>query len=169
MAMGSEMSQWQWNDQSVRKGHFWSGQSQASRDSSHPSNLNWIQHFRRSWAYKGSKLCVKVGKVSGRDMPCYVACVGFGLPCQCHWSHFDFGYFRVWFFKLKGGSCRLTNSSWWRRRAWPRGHGTDASQWQRSPAVEFVRTGRDWDEVVQKFFLASYHLGMGFDDILLEF
>ena len=37
------------------------------------------------------------------------------------------------------------------------------------PSLELVRTGRDWDEVAQKFFLASYHLGMGLYDILLDF
>lgn len=36
------------------------------------------------------------------------------------------------------------------------------------PSLELVRTGREWDEVARRFFLASYHLGMGFDDILLD-
>ena len=36
------------------------------------------------------------------------------------------------------------------------------------PSSESVRAGRDWDEIAQKFFLASYHLGMRFDDILLD-
>lgn len=36
------------------------------------------------------------------------------------------------------------------------------------PSSESVRTGRDWDEIAQKFFLACYHLGMNFDDILLD-
>lgn len=36
------------------------------------------------------------------------------------------------------------------------------------PSSESVRTGRDWDEIAQKFFLACYHLGMSFDDILLD-
>lgn len=37
-----------------------------------------------------------------------------------------------------------------------------------SPSLESVRTGREWDEEARKYFLASYHLGMGFDDILLD-
>lgn len=35
-------------------------------------------------------------------------------------------------------------------------------------SLESVRTGREWDEVARKFVLASYHLGMGLDDILLD-
>lgn len=37
------------------------------------------------------------------------------------------------------------------------------------PSFELVRTGRKWDEEARKFFLASYCLGMGLDDILLDF
>lgn len=33
---------------------------------------------------------------------------------------------------------------------------------------ELVRTGREWDEVARKFWLASYHLGMSFPDIILD-
>lgn len=36
------------------------------------------------------------------------------------------------------------------------------------PSLESVRTGREWDEEARKFFLASYYLGMGFEDILLD-
>lgn len=36
------------------------------------------------------------------------------------------------------------------------------------PSLESMRTGRAWDEEARKFFLASYHLGMGFDDILFD-
>lgn len=36
------------------------------------------------------------------------------------------------------------------------------------PSFELARTGREWDEVARKFFLASYHLGMSSADILVD-
>lgn len=37
------------------------------------------------------------------------------------------------------------------------------------PSLESMRSGREWDEEARRFFLASYYLGMSFEDILLDF